>query len=145
MTLAAIKIYNGLLLIPLIIYLKGKLKPVDFSFTFYIIWCRFLAARKWGEKIVGESRFLVRMYRCPPGRGFNHQLGFGGITGGPGLRLSWSQADLNPCPTDLCPESNNRWTRAGSPGDYFRVPVRRESNTNTSFITGDNRIETFPL
>lgn len=31
---------------------------------------------------------------------------------------------VNLCPADLCPESNNRWTRAGSSGDYFRLRLR---------------------
>lgn len=43
-------------------------------------------------------------------------------------RASWCQSDLNQCPADVCPESNNRWTRAGVTGGLFPRPQRVQTS-----------------
>lgn len=50
------------------------------------------------------------------------------VGGEGGIKPSGCQSDLNQCPTDLCPESNNRWTRAGSAGDYFHALCGNKQN-----------------
>lgn len=51
----------------------------------------------------------------------------GWVDGCGDYKPSGCQSDLNHCPTDLCPESNNRWTRAGSAGDYFHALCNKQN------------------
>lgn len=49
---------------------------------------------------------------------------------------------VNLYPADLCPESNNRWTRVGSSGDYFRL--RSRGNKRKASGATENKVRPWP-
>lgn len=85
---------------------KKKINLEQDAFNLFYFWLCLLDVHLLERRSAVSSLFFFICFSPPP------LMSFGDY------RASWCQSERNQCPAAACPESNNRWTRAGVTGDY---------------------------